>query len=200
MKRDTLDVSWIKEEEVLISMTSIPPKEVLKSIPLQFVFVNSESEIVWVIQRTQSLDISGNQSVLPKETILKHIQTAKEEYASSGSASGTAVSFMDMLIWNAGIEPDHIHRYAEFDDPGRLGTEFIRGSIFYDTLLDPSMFIFHSNQCIFLFFRESVSHKGILFGQGHLSQGTKRVRFAAPQPSVDAGKRPYASRSTRKIW
>ena len=145
----TPDVSWIQEEETLLALNTIPPKQPLTSIDIDFLFINSDSLIVDVFQRKQRLDVSGNVSLLPKESILFLVERAKQQLAPNGK-----YVFEDFLVWNAGIEPERLFQYAESDDPTAIGTGFSRGSIFYDLVLDPSVFVFHSNQQIFMIFRE----------------------------------------------
>ena len=166
----TPDVSWIQEEETLLALNTIPPKEVLTSIAIDFLFVNSDADIVRVLRRTQTLDVSGNISRLPKESILLLIRNAKEEFGSAGK-----YVLEDILVWNAGVEPDHLFQYAESDDPTAIGTEFTRGSIFYDLVFMPSVFVFHPNQQMFVVFRESKEKETNKTTTKH--KGTKRVRF-----------------------
>jgi len=168
--RNTPDVSWIQEEETLLAINTIPPKEPLTSIPWRFVFVNADSCIVRVLRREQPLDVSGNVSRLPKETILQLIQSAKQKFGSHET-----YSLEDILIWNAGVDPHRLFQYAEPDnDPCAIGHEFTRGSIFYDLVFPSSVFVFHPNQEVFVFFRESKDTRT----PAATSKGTKRVRFA----------------------
>jgi hypothetical protein len=165
----TPDVSWIQEEETLLALNTIPPKEVLTSIAMDFLFVNSDADIVRVLRRTQTLDVSGNISRLPKESILMLIQNAKQEH-------GGHYSLEDILVWNAGVEPEHLFQYAESEDPTGIGTEFTRGSIFYDLVFMPSVFVFHPIQQMFVVFRES-KEKETNKTTTKQHKGTKRVRF-----------------------
>ena len=169
----TPDISWIQEEETLLALNTIPPKEPLTSIVVDFLFVNADADIARVLRRTQTLDVSGNISRLPKESMLMLVRNAKEEH-------GGHYSLDDILVWNAGVEPEHLFQYAESDDPTVIGTEFTRGSIFYDLVFTPSVFIFHPNQHVFVVFRESnaktaKTHKGTKRVRFH-SGGTRRIR------------------------
>ena len=173
---DTPDVSWIQEEETLMAVRTIPPKQPLSSITLRFVFVNMDSCVVDVLRREQTLDVSGNTSRLPKETVLTLIQTVKDQFVSGGK--GGHYGLEDILIWNAGAEPQHLFSYAESDDPTAIGTEFTRGSIFYDWVFPPTVFVFHANQEVFLFFRETNDKRNPAEPTASSAKKTKRVRFA----------------------
>jgi len=189
MKKDTLDVSWIEEEEMLHSLSSIPPKEPLLSIRIRVCFVHADSSLETVLDSTASLDISGNCSILPKETLRNHIQEAKEKYLQLHRPGSTdsLFSLEDILLWNAGVDIAQLPSYAEFGDPSDIEREFLRGSLSYDTILSPSLFIFHSLQCIYVFLRE----KPLLPSAGSLpvsagKKRTKRVRFASTPVSSKA--------------
>ena len=173
----TPDVSWIQEEETLLSLNTIPNKTPLLSIQCSFLFVNADMAIETVFHRVQTLDVSGNLSRLPKETVIQLIQSAKEEFAA-GHTDNAHYSLDDILIWNAGVEPHHLLQYSESDDPTAISSEFTRGSIFYDLIFPSSVFIFHSNQHIFMIFRESNKHER----RGHHS--TKRVHFSTRKPET----------------
>jgi hypothetical protein len=105
--------------------------------------------------------LSGNGSILPKESILHHIETAKREYTELYSSSGT-FTLMDILIWNISVDAQQIYLMRDFE----------HGSLFSDIVLAPSLSIFHSEQCVFLFLRECGKSAGL-----SKAKHTRRVRF-----------------------
>lgn len=171
-KEDTLDISWLTEEESMIQLNSCLEKELLLHIELRVFFVDTQFSMREMSPRKLKLDISGNGSILPKESIIQEIETAKQEYTELYTSSGV-FTLMDVLIWNIAMDATRIHLMREFE----------HGSLFSDIVLAPSLSIFHSEQCIFIFLREccksSVSSK---------SKQTKRVRFHTP-----------AYKNTRKV-
>ena len=205
-----LDLEWIKEEETLQGMNELPQSTVLPKIQIQFFVVDTESEVRTGIKLVQplQLDLSNNVSILPKNTLLRHIESAKREYMKTQQPSATATSaqfsLLDILIWNPTIEPDHLARYASVYDPEWIASEFIRGNIFEDIILPPSLFVFHSEQTIYVILREKTppppnptAIRGILRNHTNNTNtpvsasnpkkhATKRVQFIGNIPSKRA--------------
>ena len=176
---DTLDLSWLQEEEALIHMDTVMPKTSLEHIELRVFFVDIHMCLREIPPRKVDLVVlEGKNSILSKDRMLKLIETAKREYTEVYASSGV-FTLLDILIWNMTAGTDHLQPFV---DTG-CSAEFIHGSLFSDIVLEPSLSIFHSEQCIFLFLREC----NTTATSSKLKQ-TKRVRFHA-----------YAGNTTRKM-
>ena len=206
-KKNELDLEWLNEEETLQYMDSIPQPSALPKIRIEFLFADIHSEIRPGIKITQPLyiDVSRGVSILSKNTLLRHIETAKQQYTAAYSSS-SQFSLIDILIWNVNVDSDHISRYANIHDPEWISPGFTHGSIFDDIVLSPSLFVFHSEQTIYVILREKPpqqqqppqpSIRGILrnvatenaTGVCNKKHTTKRVQFA---------RNPLPKRTTRK--
>jgi hypothetical protein len=123
-------------------------------------------------------------SVFSKDLLLTHIQTAKNE-----CPFGTHYSLTDILLWNFNTNITQLQRFV---DDGDFRGEFVRGSVFQDIVLQPSLSIFHSTQTIFIVLQQSRPPVGILRREtgkdaSRQKKHTKRVRFVV------------ANRNTRKV-
>lgn len=187
VEEDTLDISWIQEEEALMDMVSIPNKTPLQRVELQFLFVDSESYVKRIPKRMVELDVLGTSSILSKESLEQCIETAKKEYTNTFASSGV-FSIMDILIWNITLGAEHIQPFV---DTG-MNLAFLYGKSAGDfcsvnsIVLEPSLSIFHSIQSIIIVFRES---KQCIVKKPVCKKHTKRVRF-----------HPNAYNTTRKTF
>lgn len=181
LEEETLDISWLQEEESLIHMDSIPQKKPLERIELRMFFVDSQMCMREIHPCMVELDVSENASILSKECVLKHIEKAKREYTDIYASSG-AFTLLDILIWNITVGAEHIQSFTgdktcdKSCDTNQSATYgpagFIHGSLFSDIVLEPSLSVFHSEQCVFIFLRECKTGSS-----SSKPKQTKRVRF-----------------------
>ena len=213
---DTLDISWITEEEELYNLNDLPQKKCMEKIRIQFWFVNSESIITHRIFRDHILDIdhTNNISILSKTALLLHIENAKSEYKEWMDGITADIrkipitfSLMDILIWNVNVDTEHIPQYADTCAPEWIGRDFVRGSMFHDIILDPSLFLFHSNQTVYVFLREipkqipfAISGDGLGNIPISKKKHTKRVHFSGEVPIESISNKLYSRRFTRKVF
>ena len=111
LEEETLDISWLQEEESLIHMDSIPQKKPLERIELRMFFVDSQMCMREIHPCMVELDVSENASILSKECVLKHIEKAKREYTDIYASSG-AFTLLDILIWNITVGAEHIQSFT----------------------------------------------------------------------------------------
>jgi hypothetical protein len=181
LEEETLDISWLQEEESLIHMDSIPQKKPLERIELRMFFVDSQMNMQEIHPCMVELDVSnnGSLSILSKECILKHIEKAKREYTDIYASSGS-FTLLDILIWNITVGAEHIQSFVEASASSSSYGDtvgFAHGSLFSDIVLEPSLSIFHSEQCVFIFLRESRSTNSSNHNNKSNPKQTKRVRF-----------------------
>jgi len=203
----TLDLSWITEEETLINMDCIPMKTPLTQIEMRFLFVNTESYVTGIDPIRIPLDVSGNVSILPKRVFIDQTELAKQNYISkfsgdatvgsiegsivgsiegsivgkSSTSSNLSFSIMDVLIWNNNVEHEYLSTFIKtgitangFQSVSPMPGWIVSES---DIVLEPSLSIFHSIQCIIVLFQEdkpSLLHDN---KPKHKPKHTKRVRF-----------------------
>jgi hypothetical protein len=147
-----LDLDWIEEENKMIHIEKNIQREPMSSVSIHFVYINNSSSIEKVVTEKHLLsNEKGNEkgskdcSVLKKETLLKIINEKKQ------SLFLTKYVFMDILIYNIDLEPNYIQNYVQgLGSPSFLKTMPIPD----DILFQPSIFIFHPLNAIYIFFLE----------------------------------------------
>lgn len=162
-----LDLDWIREEELLLSLNELLQNTPLTKIRVQFLFVDLSSSVHLGMVSFPTLEIdtkTADSSILPKTTLIELIERAKQEYVSVSAVSAVSAdsktssrvfALDDILIWNHNVDSDHIQQYAESCSPDWISTDFIRGSISQDIVLSPSIFVLHSIQTIYVILRET---------------------------------------------
>jgi len=143
-----LDIDWIKDQERIIHIEKKNYREPMTSISIRYIYINTDSEIEEVLHEKIPLSIESgekNRSFLTKETLLKLILLKKK------STFFKKYIFMDMLLYNIDLESDHIQKYIR--EPG--SPSFLKNvPIPEDIYFEPSLFIFHSLNTIYIFFKE----------------------------------------------
>ncbi len=160
---DTLDVSWIQEEEKLMSLDSIPEKEPLRSVQIRCLFADIDGTVAHHDKFSQELDVSHpSGSILSKDILMGIVETAKRKYAPK------QYSLADILVWNTDIDADAL------DQEYTTTPTFTKGSVFRDVVFPPSLFIFHSVQCIYIILSEKPQS---VLVRDKKSATKKQVRF-----------------------
>jgi hypothetical protein len=170
-----LDTSWIREEEKLETIEKNYQREPMENIDIFFLYINADDYIEKIICENHSL----SDIVLKKEYILHLIQSKKRTLNSH------RYKFMDMLLFNADLDPDHIQTFSQTE----INLENARGflktyPIVDDVAISPSIFIFHNINSLFFLFKENPNEpmpiKSILKKDGplrSLHKVTKKVRI-----------------------
>ena len=142
-----LNLDWIEEEKKMIHIEKNIQREPMSSVSIHFVYVNNSSSIEKVItEKHPLLNEKGNRySVLKKEKLLKIINEKKQ------SLFLTKYVFMDILIYNIDLESNLIQNYIQ----GQGSPSFLKTMpIPDDIIFQPSIFIFHPLNVIYIFFQE----------------------------------------------
>lgn len=147
-----LDTSWIEEQERLQSINENYFREPMESIHMFFIYINKNMYIDKIISEKQPLILSDDAkfSILPKETLLKIIQTKKNISTLS------KYKLLDIFSYIIDLEPENIQSYSKNENlEGSPNPFFKNTSPLNDIHIEPSIFIFHNINSIFFFFQES---------------------------------------------
>jgi len=179
-----LDISWIDKNQKLHNIEHNYIRENMESISVYYFYTNQDNFIEKIVcEKEPLIQHPKNGMYISKERFLQMIQTKKcvnvlKKY-----------KMMDACLYNVILEPKHIQEYAQ--SIGENGFENIARSPFFKTLpivddiiLEPSIFIFHSINGLFVFFRELETIKPVLRpilkigGNGGNGKHTKKVRIS----------------------
>jgi len=200
-----LDMSWINEEERIQNITSNYYRESMDTLHACFIYINQNLFIDKILCEKFNLDIrpDGSGSQLSKETLLQIIQNKKIRTPFS------KYKLIDILQYHVDLEPEHIQSYsknAELDIDVNTSRFFKSLPIFDEIIFRPSIFIFHSINCVYFFFQEveieKIKHrksmKSILKTgtKAHLdNKSTKKVKISTDTVQYSPG---YKHRKTKK--
>ena len=142
-----LDTSWLKEEELLENITNQHEKEPLTNTRLNTIFIREEPNDLTIEKVTTeiiTLEQSNKkgQTILPKEQLLKIIQTKRTDQ----------YKLMDILVYHVAMDHDNIHTVANLENP-QNNTFMKTLPIIDDIIFDDTLFIFHKLTTIYLFLR-----------------------------------------------
>jgi hypothetical protein len=147
-ENEDLDISWIEEQEKLQSVDKNYFREPMETISVTIIYINTNSYIENITSEKQQLTQNGKSAVLEKERLLQIIQSKKKTTAHS------KYKFMDALLYNVDLEPEHIQKYANSPTEENQGLFLKRLPIVDDVSISPSIFIFHGVNGLYLLFKE----------------------------------------------
>jgi hypothetical protein len=152
-------MSWLKEEEYILSINQVPYREPMKTLKCYFFYINTNDYIDHVdiedIELDPMLDgeVGGGGSWLKSSKLLKIIQS-KKIYTSN-----TKYIFKDLCLFHVDLEPNEIPGFV--DCSGNFGDRFFRKipTVVDDIILPPSIGVFHFVNSLYFFFYENLLQK-----------------------------------------
>jgi hypothetical protein len=144
-----LDTSWLKEEELLENISTQHEREPLTNIRLHTIFIRETSNVPTIENVTTEIitlepSHKKGQTILPKEQLLKMIQTKRTDQ----------YKLMDILVYHVAMDHDNIHTIANLETP--QNNTFLKTlPIIDDIIFDDTLFIFHKLTTIYLFLRSN---------------------------------------------
>ena len=171
MSEDELDTSWIVEQKKILTIEKSHPRESIKEIGFQFFYIDLLNSLVKTISEKYSF---RNNSTIPKEDLEKIIDAKK-------FFNGKKYNFTEYATYIVDLEPENIQSYSKTDaqinfmSPAKMDLT--------DIECPQSIFIFHSMNSVFIFFKEIAINPEItttqsILKKSHSQQLTKkRVKF-----------------------
>lgn len=142
-----LDISWIKETEILNNIQELRMKENMEFIQILYIYINHVSCVFDITPTKYTLEKNEQGlTIIPKHAISELINQHKIH-------KNIKYSLFDTLLYNVDIDPFHINTYSSRDENSVDG--FLKHvSSENDIIIHPSVFIFHSINSLFVFFKE----------------------------------------------
>lgn len=170
-EEDDLDTSWIVEQKKILTIEKSHPRETIKEITFQFFYIDLSNSLVKTINEQY---LFRNNNSIPKEDLEKIINAKK-------ILNGTNYNFTECSTYIVDLEPENIQSYAKTDSQINFMTP--AKTDLADIVCPTSIFIFHSVNAVFMFFKEidikpSVPITQSILKKTHSQQLTKkRVKF-----------------------
>jgi hypothetical protein len=172
IQEDELDTSWIVEQKKILTIEKSHPRESIKEITFQFFYTDLSNSLVKTI--SEQYLFRDNQSVIPKEDLEKIIDAKKMLNHTNYILTEYATYIID-------LEPENIQSYAKTES--QINFMSLPKTDLADIVCSPSIFIFHSLNTVFMFFKEIVTQPAMttiqsILKKSHSQQLTKkRVKF-----------------------
>jgi hypothetical protein len=183
LDEEGLNISWTTEYSRTLQTDTTESAELMESISVHFLFVNTQFELCKTIVEQVPLQILDNRASLLSEEVLIQLL---ESVRNFGGKRYQCDQIMQFCI---DIHPDKLFSYMDtekspFQEPTRLKVLDIPRSITFP----PSLFIFHTLNSVWIVMQElipielkpaSILKKG---GSANVPKKTKRVRIASILP------------------
>lgn len=165
-----LDLKWIETEEKLISMENGINREQMKDIKIKYIYINCDLSIDAVDLEKYNLDIDSNnetaQNVIGNNSNIDDVfqegQNSKMKISNDTLlriiekrriVGNIRYKLLKILLFNVNLEPDEIQKYN--NNPNAFNSTFLKEiSVVKDIIIEPSIFIFHEINTIYILFKE----------------------------------------------
>ena len=194
-----INSKWLLHEERLQNVDSIFDREIMQSITAKFIYINTHDYIDKITYTEIPLVTDNSFSMIPKENLIKIIEDNKLKTENS------SYKLSDVLCCNFDIMPSHIQSFSSTDENLIDEKKYLKSiSSINDVIIQPSTFIFHDINSIYIIFQEHELDKGThryksILKKPNTSQKhkhTKKVRISLNDPNIKNNKK----RVTRKNY
>ena len=155
MSNDELDMSWVNETTRITDMNTNYDPEPMEQITAHFIYINVNNYIEKTKTEHIPLDKSqvgdSNIRIITKDTLLKLI------HQNQTRSNVSKYYLQDILWYNVELKPENIQKSIYSDNSEELFKQYFKIVQLIqidDIILQPSVFIFHSLQCIYFIFKE----------------------------------------------
>jgi len=149
---ESLDMNWIDQEEKKISMNYGFIREPMKNIRIHFVYIHNNAvnkvnteEFVLIDNNDVTENINTPQ-IITNSSIIQLIESHK-------NMNNEKYKLNDILLFNVTLESDEIQKYILGEE--MYNSKFLKSiSVVQDIVIEPSIFIFHNTNAIYMIFKE----------------------------------------------
>jgi len=153
-----LDISWIQSHERFINVHENYQREPSEYVSIYYIYINLQSEIEKIICEKEGLNLPSESEYqcISKERVLQMVQQKKIMRSAK-------YNLENIMVYNVSLESENIQKYINNDNLVEISQPFIKNlSIIDEIRIYPSIFIFHSLNSVFFFFKQNVSQKTAL--------------------------------------
>lgn len=179
--------TWLAEEERLQKVECIFDKEVMSTINIKIIYLNTHDYIDKITCSTEPLfQQSDTRAVIEKERLLKLIQTYKI------TNKETKYKLLDVFLCNFDVSPSNISLFSASSDDNENANTYMKSMSSVDDIFIPaSVFMFHDVNTLYFIYQEheivknTVPLQSILKsntnstnGEHQKKRATKKVRIS----------------------
>jgi hypothetical protein len=135
-------------------MTEFPSKEFMDNIDIHYLYVNLQSNLDKVVIEKHHYEKCSNSNIITKEQLLHYIQLKRQPSVS------TRYRLKDVMIYLVNLEGDKLEDFSKSNDLLDYSKSFFKIlPIIDDISLDPSMYLFHKQNAIYIVLQEMAKNK-----------------------------------------
>jgi hypothetical protein len=197
-----LDISWIQSHERFINVHGNYKREPSEYVSIYYVYINLLSEIEKIICEKEMLNLPSeyDYQFISKERVLQLVQQKK-------MVGSTKYNLENIMVYNVSLESENIQKYVNNDNLFEISQPFIKNlSVIDEIRISPSIFIFHSLNSVFFFFKQHASQKPSpiksILKIGNVideNKKTKKVRIQEEVQLVRPFKKPKNNATKKRI-
>jgi hypothetical protein len=172
MNTESIDDSWIEEEERFLAVNRNLKREELEYIKIHFCFLDVENEISKITSTKYTFRDDNNRDdynrVIPECEIMSMIDSKKNDDLRN-------YVFSDMLLFIMDIEATHINTFNQSEG----ASDFLKHyNVVSDVVCPPTIFIFNSINSLYILLKEKLIVKSILKTTTEKNKTRKSVKFS----------------------
>ena len=168
-------------------LPDIPEPEYMDQIDIHYLYINQKSALDKIVTEKHFFEKCSTENFLSKELLLKYIQSKRQPSTS------LRYKLKDILLYLVHLEKDSIQDFTKTTDLKKYSDSFFKIlPIIDDISFQPSMYLFHKINSIYIVLQEMVLVKSILPSPSILKKSspddpikknTKKVRISPDLPS-----------------
>lgn len=135
-------------------MTDFPNKEFMDNIDIHYLYVNQQSNLDKIVVEKHHFEKCSTSNIITKEQLLQYIQVKRQP------SSSTRYRLKDVMIHLVNLEGNKLEEFSKCSDISGYSNSFFKVlPIIDDIELDPSMYLFHKQNAIYVVLQEMLKNK-----------------------------------------
>lgn len=171
-------------------MEPIGKCEYMDSIDIHYIYINQLSQIDKLVTDKHIFDKYSDSNILTKELLMKYVQNKRD--------TGIRYKLKDILVYLVKLDPGSVQEFSQAVHLQPYIDTFLKPlPILDDISFDPTMYMFHNINSIFIIFQEPIIPNSIL-KTGVSKKSTKKVRISPDISVVNESSNNKTHKSTRE--
>jgi hypothetical protein len=136
------------------TLTELPIREFMDYITIHYLYINQQSTLDKIVTEKHHFEKCSISNIITKEQLLQYIQQKRQPSIS------TRYRLKDVIVFLVDLDADKLQQFSLSDDVSSYSKSFFRVlPIVDDISLEPSMYLFHKQNAIYIVFQEMLKNK-----------------------------------------
>jgi hypothetical protein len=135
-------------------MTEFPNKEFMDNIDIHYLYVNQQYNLDKIVVEKHHYEKCSTSNIITKEQLLKYIQVKRQP------SSSIRYRLKDVMVYLVNLDGDKLEEFSKCSDVSDHSKSFFKVlPIIDDIELEPSMYLFHKQNAIYVVLQEMLKNK-----------------------------------------